>query len=158
MDNTEVKKGAQAVAETMVDLANELMNLVNEGATPEQVSDLAQDIRLYAEQLVFDAEKEQQPAELTDKIWRRWYEKDLPRRGGVSTVPIPWTWRRYVQWCSDNGVRADSDQFLSTLRDLAQSGRIELVPHSLTHQLPPDEVKLCLRGECGETLYYWKWK
>jgi hypothetical protein len=89
---------------------------------------------------------------------REWYQKDLPKRGGLSSIPIPWTWSHYESWCSSNNVDPDLGQFQDLLRALGREGKVEFIPHSLTQSVPERESEIALRGPHGEVLYYWKWR
>ncbi len=96
-------------------------------------------------------------AQLTDDQLRVWYAEDLARRGGVTTVPLGWTWKHYEDWCRSNGQEPDLDLFHHRLLELRQAGRIELIPHSMTLPLGESEAFAALRSEHGEVLYYWRW-
>lgn len=95
--------------------------------------------------------------ELTEEMLRAWYDEDVPRLGGVTSVPIPWTWEHYESWCKEHDFRADVNRFHGLLRSLFQAGKIELIPHSRTHETPLREAELALSGQGGELLYYWRW-
>lgn len=95
---------------------------------------------------------------LTEEMLRVWYEQDVPQLGGVTSVPIPWTWRRYESWCKEHGFVADLGRFHQVLHHLSQARRIELIPHSRTHTIPVQEEEVALSGPSGEALYYWRWR
>ena len=93
----------------------------------------------------------------SEDLLRTWYQMDLPRRGGISSIPIWWTWGHYESWCLSNNLRPDLIQFHDLMRNLHRTGKIDLIPHSMTQEIPAREVELSLRSEHGEVLYYWKW-
>lgn|GEM_PF-2786410 len=95
--------------------------------------------------------------ELNEEMLRAWYDEDVPLRGGVTTVPIPWTWEHYVSWCKERGFRANLGQFHEFFRNLFLAHKIELIPHNRTHEIPPREAELALTSPGGEILYYWRW-
>ena len=67
---------------------------------------------------------------LSEDLLREWYHKDLPKRSGLSSIPIPWTWNHYESWCSSNKVAPDLAQFHDLLWHLNRAGKVEFIPHS----------------------------
>ena len=51
---------------------------------------------------VLRVEESGQPSE---DLLREWYHEDLPSRGGLSSIPIPWTWSHYESWCLSSKVK-----------------------------------------------------
>jgi hypothetical protein len=100
----------------------------------------------------------QASAKPSEDLLREWYHEDLPKRGGLSSIPIPWTWSHYESWCQSNKVTPDLGQFQEFLWSLNRAGKIEFIPHSMTQSLPDKDCELALRGKHGEVLYYWKWR
>ncbi len=98
------------------------------------------------------------PGRLTEDILRAWYDEDVPLRGGVTSVPIPWTWNHYVHWCKENGFQPELDRFQGLLKSLYEAGTIELIPHSHAHEIPSEEARVALSAPSGEVLYYWRWR
>jgi hypothetical protein len=95
---------------------------------------------------------------MTRELLEEWYRGDLPRlRGGLS-VPIPWTWRRYRTWAEQNGHTADTAMFQATLKELAASRDVELIPHSRTEPIPQEEFDILFENERGQILYFWRWR
>lgn len=94
----------------------------------------------------------------SEDLLREWYRKDVPRRGGLSSIPIPWTWAHYESWCLSGKVRPDVARFQDFLWGLHRAGKVELIPHSMTQEISTREAELSLRGQHGEVLYYWKWR
>jgi hypothetical protein len=97
-------------------------------------------------------------ARLSEDLLREWYNKDLPKRGGPSSIPIAWTWSHYESWCRSRKVDPDLGYFQDFLRSLGREGKVEFIPHSLTQSIPERESEISLRGHHGEVLYYWKWR
>ena len=93
---------------------------------------------------------------LSEDLLREWYTKDLPRRGGPSSIPITWTWSHYESWCRSRKVEPDLGEFQDFFWSLAREGKIEFISHSLTQSIPERESEISLRGHHGEVLYYWK--
>ena len=96
--------------------------------------------------------------ELTEELLNNWYKRDVLKRGGLTSIPIPWTWSHYEAWCKNRGLKPNLDRFQDFLWDLHRAGRIEFIPHSMTQELPEREAALSLRNRHGEVLYYWKWR
>lgn len=94
----------------------------------------------------------------TEDLLREWYNRDLPKRAGLASIPIPWTWTHYESWCTSNKARPDLQRFQEILRSLHRAGRIELIAHSMTQSLPERESEISPRGPHGEVWYYWKWR
>jgi len=94
----------------------------------------------------------------SEALLGEWYRKDLPKRGGLSSIPVSWTWAHYESWCLSVNARPDLGRFQDFMRDLHRAGKIEFIPHSMTQELPAREAELSLRGQHGEVLYYWKWR
>jgi hypothetical protein len=98
------------------------------------------------------------PGQPTEELLREWYHKDLPRRGGLPSIPIAWTWDRYESWCLSNSLKSDLNLFREFIQSLYQAGRIEFFAHSMTQQLSERDLKLSLKSPTGEILFYWRWR
>ncbi len=96
--------------------------------------------------------------ELTEELLHTWHEQDLPKRGGLTSIPIHWTWSHYEGSCKSGKVKPNLDYFQDFLRNLHRSGKIELIPHSMTQEIPKREMEISLRSQHNEVLYYWKWR
>lgn len=94
----------------------------------------------------------------TEDLLREWYEKDLPRRGGPRSIPIPWTCAHYESWCVANRLRPDRVTFQNFMWSLYRAGKVEFIPHGMPQELSAREAKLSLRSQRGQILYYWKWR
>lgn len=99
----------------------------------------------------------QPPGEIPETVVSSWYRDDLAKLMGSKSVPIPWTWSRYEQWCREQGSSADLAGFQDRLRQLARAGKIELAPHGLSEPIDPAELPIAIKTTRGELLYYWKW-
>lgn len=97
-------------------------------------------------------------APLDRELFRQWYEEDVKRMGGARSVPFPYTWARYRQWCEHVGRVPREQDFLSELQKLAETNEIELVQHSMPADIDPNERPLIIKGRFGETFFYWKWR
>jgi hypothetical protein len=84
------------------------------------------------------------------------YQLDLPTRGGLSSMPIPFTWRRYTQQLATRGAGPDRAAFEQLLLDSAASGRVELIAHEWPATLAPDDLAAAIRQPSGRVLYYWR--
>jgi hypothetical protein len=92
---------------------------------------------------------------LTEEQLLRWYVEELPRLGGLRSVPIPTTWHRYSEWCRSRGAATDADRFFSLLGRMAEQGKIAFTAHDTPSTLP-DEVRGLLRRDSeGRLPYYW---
>jgi hypothetical protein len=100
----------------------------------------------------------EQSGKPTEELLREWYHEDLPRRGGLTSIPIPWTWARYESWCLSHSLKPDLSQLQDFMQGLYRDGKIEFVAHSMTQELSERELELSLRSQYGEILYYWKWR
>jgi hypothetical protein len=87
-----------------------------------------------------------------------WYQKDLPRRGGLASIPVPWTWSHYESWCISHNTKPDPAKFHDFLWHLHRAGEIEFIAHSMTQGLSDRESELSLKGPHGEVFFYWKWR
>lgn len=95
--------------------------------------------------------------EIPESVIYDWYKDDLAKLMGSKSVPIPWTWSRYENWCEGQGSTPDLADFHNRFKELARSGKIELVPHGMSEPVSAAELKIAIRTERGELLYYWKW-
>ncbi len=95
--------------------------------------------------------------EIPEGVMYSWYREDLSRLMGSKSVPIPWTWIRYENWCREQGSGADLPGFQNRLKELALLGKIELVAHGMSEPIEPAELSIAIKTEQGELLYYWKW-
>ena len=93
-----------------------------------------------------------QPA-LTLEQLKEFYQLDLPARGGLSSMPIPMTWRRYF---SASAGDPDRDAFEHLLLESAAHGRIELTAHEWPATLAAEDLEAALRRPDGRVLYYWR--
>lgn len=84
------------------------------------------------------------------------YRLDLPARGGLSSMPIPFTWRRYAQLSAGSGADADRAAFEQLLLEGAAAGRVELIAHEWPATLTPDDLAAAIRQPSGRVLYYWR--
>jgi hypothetical protein len=102
---------------------------------------------------------EERPAgraeELTEDLLLRFYADDLPRRGGLRSMPIPWTWSRYASHCAARGAATDLAAFHALLRALHGQGRVGLAVHDAPASVPEAKKPLLPAREDGRLLYYW---
>ena len=84
------------------------------------------------------------------------YRHDLPARGGLTSMPIPWTWRRYVAEVEAEGGAPDRAAFERTLMEARAQGRVEITPHERPTALSPEELTAAFRQPLGLVLYYWR--
>ena len=92
----------------------------------------------------------------TDADFHRWYEDD--RRGTSSKmVPVPKTWKRYVEHWERQGGQAQKADFIDRMKDLYQSDRILLEPPEYPQELPEQERELLVPQRMGAAAYYWCW-
>jgi AcrR family transcriptional regulator len=93
--------------------------------------------------------------ELSEEWLVRWYGEDLPRREGLRSMPIPWTWKHYVRWCEERGMQPNTDRFHQLLKSMAMHSRIALTAHDSPRNLPTEEAAILLKDPKGRTIYYW---
>lgn len=91
----------------------------------------------------------------TEELLRRFYAADLPRRAGLRSMPIPWTWHRYLEHCRERAASPDAERFHSLLLELAHAGRVALTAHDKPASLPPEELEHVRRRPDGSVVYYW---
>jgi hypothetical protein len=84
------------------------------------------------------------------------YRMDLPARDGLSSMPIPFTWRRYAQLSAGNGAGPNRAAFEQLLLDCAAAGHVELIAHEWPATLTPDDLAAAIRQPSGRVLYYWR--
>ncbi len=84
------------------------------------------------------------------------YKLDLPSRHGLSSMPVPMTWRRYLKAAEAAGHGPDREAFESVLMDSAASGAIELSSHECPARLAREEVAEAISRPDGQVLYYWR--
>jgi hypothetical protein len=99
--------------------------------------------------------RSRQPIAPTESLLLRLYGEDLPRREGLRSMPIPWTWRRYAAHCDEAGGVPDAEGFHRLLLELAQAGRIAVGVHDKPSNVPPDELAVLRRDAEGRLPYYW---
>ena len=92
---------------------------------------------------------------LTPEALMAFYAADLSRREGLRSMPIPWTWRRYVEASERHGDTPDRARFHRLLQELAASGRIALGRHDAPSRLSEEELAVVERTADGGVLYYW---
>ncbi|QBQ55837.1 hypothetical protein [Nitrosococcus wardiae] len=93
--------------------------------------------------------------DLTEELLVRWYGQDLPQREGLRSMPIPWTWQRYRQWCQERGVLPNPDRFHQLLEGMAARSHIALIPHDSPRDLSAEETSVLRRNFEGRLNYYW---
>lgn len=91
----------------------------------------------------------------TEAMLLRWYTEDLPRRDGLRSMPIPWTWQRYQAHCAESGRTADAALLAELLRSLHAAGRIALTVHDAPASIPDIERPVLPAREDGRPFYYW---
>lgn len=86
----------------------------------------------------------------------KWYTMDLPAREGLRSMPLPWTWKRYVEHCTTRSWEPDRSAFLKLVNELADRGRIALSAHDAPYNLQANEVEICGGyDDQHRVLYYW---
>lgn len=93
--------------------------------------------------------------DLSEEWLVRWYGEDLPRREGLRSMPIPWTWKHYEKWCEARGVQPNADRFHQLLKGMAMRSQIALTAHNSPRNLSPEEAAILLKDPEGRTIYYW---
>jgi len=93
--------------------------------------------------------------ELSESLLLRLYGEDLQRRGGLRSMPIPWTWERYAQLSEAQGGTPDLARFHSLLKTLHSQGRIALAVHDVPASIPAAERRVLPERGDGWPLYYW---
>jgi hypothetical protein len=91
--------------------------------------------------------------ELTEELLLRFYAQDLPRREGLRSMPIPWTWRRYEAHCA--GTAPDPEAFHGLLERLQSEGRVALAVHDAPGSIPEAERRLLRTRDDGRVIFYW---
>lgn len=94
-------------------------------------------------------------AEPTEELLLRFYAEDLPRREGLRSMPIPWTWRRYEAHCERRGAAPDLGAFQAMLRALEASRRVALTVHDAPASIPEAERRILETRGRGRVMYYW---
>ncbi len=84
-----------------------------------------------------------------------WHAADLPALGGLRSVPIPWTWKRYETWCTAQARRPDLERFHRHLLAMAARAAVGLTPHDHEGRLPEAETRVLPMTQAGYRAYYW---
>lgn len=95
------------------------------------------------------------PGHITEELLLRFYADDLPRREGLKSMPIPWTWRRYVDYCKRAAAVPDRPGFHRLLTDLSAAGRVALAVHDSPSRLSQEDLEAVERTRDGRVVYYW---
>ena len=93
--------------------------------------------------------------ELTEDLLLSFYAEDLPRREGLRSMPVPWTWRRYESHCAARGTAPDRAAFHALLRALHSEGRVALAVHDAPVSIPAADKSVLMTREDGRVFYYW---
>ena len=91
----------------------------------------------------------------TEEHLLSWYAEDKKKMGGVSSVDLPRTFRRYEAWAKENGGTPDMEQFKSTIKAMADAGKVELIPHSIPREMSEEQHKIAITGSLGEKYLWW---
>ncbi len=92
---------------------------------------------------------------ITEELLLRFYTEDLPRREGLKSMPIPWTWRRYVDYCKRAAAVPDRPGFHRLLNELSAAGRVALAVHDAPSRLSQEDLEAAERTPEGRVVYYW---
>ncbi|MGH8488305.1 MAG: hypothetical protein ACREXS_05415 [Gammaproteobacteria bacterium] len=92
---------------------------------------------------------------ITEELLLRFYAEDLPRREGLKSMPIPWTWRRYVDYCKPAAAVPDREGFHRLLNELSSTGRVALAVHDAPSRLSQEDFEAAERTPEGRVVYYW---
>lgn len=84
-----------------------------------------------------------------------WYTADLPALGGLRSVPIPWTWKRYEAWCAAQARHPNLERFHRHLLAMASRSVVGLTPHDHEGRLPESEKRVLPMTQSGYHAYYW---
>lgn len=95
------------------------------------------------------------PSRITEELLLRFYAEDLPRRQGLKSMPIPWTWQRYVDYCKQAAGVPDRPAFHRLLADLSAAGRVALAVHDAPSRLSQEDLGVVERSPEGRVVYYW---
>ncbi|MDQ3565198.1 MAG: hypothetical protein M3436_14010 [Pseudomonadota bacterium] len=92
---------------------------------------------------------------ITEDLLLRFYAEDLPRREGLKSMPIPCTWRRYVDYCKRAAAVPDRQGFHRLLNELSAAGRVALAVHDSPSRLSQEDLEAAERTPEGRVVYYW---
>lgn len=95
------------------------------------------------------------PSRITEELLLTFYAEDLPRREGLKSMPIPWTWQRYVDYCKRAADVPDRPGFHRLLADLSAAGRVALAVHDAPSRLSQQDLDVVERTPEGRVVYYW---
>lgn len=93
---------------------------------------------------------------LTCELLRLWYSEDLPKNNGLTSIPIEWTWARYVGWCVARGQNPEVRTLHEALRRMVRAERAEFVQHSRTEPIADDRMRFVTWGAHGEAFLWWR--
>ena len=92
----------------------------------------------------------------TEDLLRQWYAYDR-MRSSTQMIPIPKTWRRYVEWAHEEGGQPEMDVFKSLLENLYNAGKVLLEPCEHPQDLPEEERSLLVPLAIGPPGFAWSW-
>lgn len=92
---------------------------------------------------------------LSEAQLMEWYTADLPALGGLRSVPIAWTWKRYETWCTAQARRPNLERFHRHLLAMAARSAVGLTPHDHEGRLPEADTRVLPRTQAGYRAYYW---
>lgn len=92
---------------------------------------------------------------LARSLLRRWYEQDIPSRGGLRSLNLPATWKRYETLGREKGTTATPEGFRELFTDLLKNDLVEMSPHSMTSEMSAIEKEISPTTRFGEPLHYW---
>jgi hypothetical protein len=84
------------------------------------------------------------------------YRVDLPSRGGLTSMPIPVTWRHYAAAVQAEGNTPNRAEFERVLLQGRGQGRIEMTTHEWPATLSAEEAAAAISQADGRVLYYWR--
>lgn len=93
--------------------------------------------------------------DLREEMLVRWYGEDLPRREGLRSLPILWTWQHYMEWCESRGVRPNGDLLHQLLEGMAAKGHISITAHDSPRDVSEEEAAVLRKDAKGRLNYYW---
>jgi len=151
---TEPPRPTQALTATQMKSLRSLLNRVNTVRRPalslEELLGVLDGSPAGAAEPVRGA-----PPELNEALLRQLYEEDLPRRQGLRSMPIAWTWERYASLCNARSAIPSLSEFHALLRKLHSQSRVALAVHDVKASIPESERAVLPTRKDGWPYYYW---
>lgn len=156
---TEPPRPTQALTATQLKSLRSVLTRINTVRRPalslEELVEVLDGSASAAAQAAKAAQRSGTAPELNEALLQQLYDQDLPRRQGLRSMPIAWTWERYSSLSAARSATPSLSQFHALLRRLHTESRIALAVHDAKTSIPESERAVLPTREDGRLYYYW---